>query len=462
MNSDQIFRALWHRRVAFLATLVLCIAAVVAATLLLPKTYTATATLYVGGRISPDTFVDTVRIEQNTRTYATLAGNPNVAELVVDRLPLGLTRAELLERMSFAPIERTPLIQIGAEAATPAEAEGLANTYADVFVDRVEELYEEGRAPAPISVSEEAVEPASASKPNPPLYLGFGTLLSLLLATGVALLRERLDTRVRVAPEDDAVLGEPIMARIPRIGRGSKRAVREAGDRFRVLKTNLDFVGDEPAKVIVITSPGVSEGKTTVSSNLALTAAADGERVVLVEADLRRPGLGGTAVAASTTRSAIGLSNYLVGAASEFDVLTTHDEHPELSVIWSGVLPPNPTALLASQRLDTLIASLRADFDRVIIDTCPISVGADASVIASRVDGTLYVIDERSTRRPDALAGLNQLRGVRARLLGVVLNRAKLVGTDGYYYEDDARGEMGSNGAVSKWGSKSGRSKIRS
>lgn len=84
-----------------------------------------------------------------------------------------------------------------------------------------------------------------------------------------------------------------------------------------------------------------------------------------------------------------------------------------------------------------LIASLREVFDRVIIDTCPISVGADASVIASRVDGTLYVVDERTTKQPQAQAGLNQLNGVRARLLGIVLNRSKLVGTDSYYYQDE-------------------------
>lgn len=437
MSSDQILGAVWRRRVAFLVTFVLCVAAVVAATLLLPKTYAATATLYVGGRVSPDTFVDTVRIEQNTRTYATLAGNPNVAELVASELPLDLTRTELLERMSFAPVERTPLIQIGAEADTPEEAQLLANTYADVFVERAEELLEEGRAPAPISVTEEAVLPTSPAKPDPPLYIGFGTLLSLLLAFGVALLRERLDTRVRVAPEDDTVLGEPIMARIPRIDARGDRASREVGDRFRVLKTNLDFVGENPARVLVVTSPGVSEGKSTVSANLALAAAADGERVVLIEGDLRRPGLEGTAVADAATRSSVGLSNYLVGAASQAEILTTHPDHPELSVVWSGVIPPNPTALLASHRLDTLIASLRLDFDRVIVDTCPISVGADASVIASRVDGALYVIDERSTRRPEAQAGLNQLRGVRARLLGIVLNRATLAGPESYYYRED-------------------------
>jgi capsular exopolysaccharide synthesis family protein len=434
VSIDQIAAILWRRRLSFVAALVAGIAAVVAITITLPKTYSATATLYVGGRVDPDAFVDTSRIEQQTRTYATLSANPNVAEIVAEALPLGLTRSQLLRRMSFAPVERTPLIQIAAEAKSPGEAQLIANTYAREFVDRMNELFSEGRAPAEISISEEAVEPTSPSKPNPPLYIGFGALLSLVLALAVALLRERLDTRVRVAPEDDSVLGQPIVARIPRMdGRGGPPA-REIADRFGLLKTNLDFFDESPARIVVITSPGVGEGKSTVAANLALACAAEGERVVLIEGDLRRPGLDNTAISDRAERSRVGLSNYLAAAASEEEILTFHPDHPELAVIWSGLIPPNPSALLSSHRLDTLFSWLRLDYDRVIIDSCPISVGPDASVIASRVDGALYIVDERKTKRTEAQAGLNQLRGVRAHMLGVVLNRATTTGGEGYYY----------------------------
>lgn len=438
MSIDQVASVLWRRKVAFLATFLVAMAAVVAVTLALPPTYSANATLYVGGKVDPDTYVDTQRIEQHTRTYSTLAGNPNVAEVVAEELGTGLDRSDLLGRTSFAPIERTPLIQISAEADTPEEAQRIANTYARVFVERMMGLFEQGRAPAELSVSEEAVLPTEPAKPNPPLYIGFGGLLSLLLALAVPLLRERLDTRVRVGAADDEALGQPIMARIPQLDGRGDRAVREVADRFGLLKTNLDFFDEDPARTVVITSAGVSEGKSTVSANLALAAAADGEKVVLIEADLRRPGLGGTEVAAGLSPGRVGLSNYLVGAAGEHEIVNPHPRRPNLSVIWSGVIPPNPAALLGSHRLDTLLASLRLDYDRIIIDTCPISVGADASVIASRVDGALFVVDERKTKRAEAQAGLNQLRGVRARLLGLVLNRATIAGTDSYYYKDGA------------------------
>jgi capsular exopolysaccharide synthesis family protein len=183
----------------------------------------------------------------------------------------------------------------------------------------------------------------------------------------------------------------------------------------------------------------MGEGKSTIAANLALAAARDGERVVIIEADLRRPGLRNTSVGEAVEPSAIGLSNYLAGAATEAQILTTDPHHEDLCVIWSGLTPPNPTALLSSHRLETLLSSLRLDFDRVIVDTCPISVGADASVIATNVDGTLFVVDERKTKRAEAQTGLNQLASVRARTLGVVLNRSEVGTTEEYYAEAPER-----------------------
>lgn len=438
MSIDQLAAILWRRRRSFLVALVLCTIAVVAGTLSLDKTYYATATLFVGEPVSQQEFVDTRLVEQHTRTYATLAANPNSAAKVAEQLPYGLERDELLQRMSFTPVERTQLLQIAAEGKTPESAQTIANTYSETFTERMTALFEDGKAPAAISLNEPAVLPTAPSKPNPPLYIGFGVLLSLFLALAFALLRERLDTRLRVSPADDEVLGQPIVGRIPSFDGRDGRSDRGVFDRFGILKTNLDFFDEDPARVVVVTSPGVSEGKSTVSANLALAAAADGERVVLIEADLRRPGLASTVIADSVERRPVGLSNYLVGAATQEQILTPHPEYPRLAVIWSGLIPPNPTALLGSHRLDALLESLRLDFDRVVIDTCPISIGADASVIASRADGALYIIDERSTKRTEAVAGLNQLRGVRARLLGVVLNRSSMAGADGYYYKEGA------------------------
>lgn len=442
MSLDQVAATLWRRRWVFAITFALCLGAVILVTFLLKPTYTSTATLFVGGQPKEDAFVDTRLLEQHTRTYATLAGNPNTASLVTRRYELGLSRSALLEHMSFSPVERTQLLLFSAKAASPERARFLANSYAQAFTERMMALFRSGRAPARIAITEPAALPSAPSSPNRPLYLGLGGLLALMLALGVALLRERLDWSIRVSRTDNTVLDEPIMARIPRIDKRKKIRPREVTDRFALLKTNLDLFDEEPARVVLVTSAVASEGKSTVAANLAAAAAQDGEKIALVEADLRRPGLDPTRTNGRHRTPRPGLSSYLAGAARLEEVLRPHPDYPGVSVVWAGPTPPNPATLLGSSRLDTLIDTLRARFDRVIIDTCPISVGADASVIASHVDGVLFVIDERKTRRGDALAGINQLRGVRARLLGIALNRSRSATGDGYYYGGEERSDV--------------------
>src|SRR5690242_13833028 len=288
MSLDQIIGVLWRRRLTFLVTALACIVAVVAVTLTLPKTYRATASLLVGTPQS--NFATTDLLNQVTRTYATLASNPHVADSVIGRLPFTTTRDSLLKAISVTPVESTQLIEISAEAHSATRAQTLANAYAKAFVDDANAGLVGTRTLTSVRVVEPAVVPSSPVRPNPPLYIGLGTLLSLLLATGAALLRDRLDRRIRVAPEDEAVLGHPIVARIPRLAHGGLTA-DAALDRFALMKTNLDFLDEREARVVVVTSPGVADGKSTVALHLAAACAADGERAVVVEGDLRRPGL---------------------------------------------------------------------------------------------------------------------------------------------------------------------------
>ncbi len=436
MNLDQIAATLWRSRVFFVAALLACLTAVVAVTFLLPKTYKSTATLFVGvnKEVNEALAFDTQVGEQLARTYTTLAANPNVAEDARKRLPFDMSRKELLDRMSFAPVERTQLLEITAEAGSQEQAQQLANTYADAFVDRVGSQYAKGETQTKISVNEPAAVPPRAAKPNPPLYIGLGALLSLLTAGGVVLLRDRIDNRLRVAEDDDVVLDEPVMARIPDMASKHGEDRLQMNDAFRLLKTNIDFFDEGRAQVVLVTSPSPVEGKSTVCGQLALAAAADGERVVLIEADLRRPGLGNTMLGERLQHSDTGLTNYLVGAADVDSIVTPQPGLPGLHVIWAGPLPPNPSSLLGSARLRALIEDLRVDFDRIVIDTPPMSVGADSSVMVRVADGALYVIDTRKTKRSTAQAGLNQLDKARAKVLGVVLNRVSVGSGDTYGY----------------------------
>ena len=449
MSLEQIASTLWRHRLLFLLTSLLCVGAVVAVTLSLPKTYKSTATLYVGVGKEVDEALafDTNIGEQLARTYTTLAANPNVADEVLSRLGDSTDRSELLSKVSFAPVERTQLLEISAEERTPEAAERLANTYAAVFAERVEEKFEQGETQSKVSINEPAAVPLQAAKPNPPLYIGLGTMLSLMVALGLVLLRARLDDRIRISAEEDHVLDRPVVARVPVMTSKHGEESPRIRDAFRLLKTNVDFSGEDRTQVLLVTSPSPVEGKSTVSAQLAMAAMADGEKVVLVEADLRRPGLGHTLVGAGLEKTpAVGLTNYLVGAVDIDKAVTAHPRWPALDVVRSGPLPPNPASLLRSARLDTFIDELRLRYDRIVIDTSPISVGADAAVMVSRVDGILYVIDASRTKRSSAVAGLSQLEQVRAQILGVVLNRVSGLTGDsyGYYYAEQLH--AGGNG----------------
>src|SRR5581483_394562 len=407
-----------------------------------PRVYQATATMYIGTD-TPNLGTD--QGEQLARTYTNIASNPNIAQDVVAALNLGLTRQELLDKMSFTPVERTQLLEISAEDGSPARAQRIANTYANVFTTSVAAQVAAGQAPAKVAVNQPAVVPTDPVRPKPALYLGFGALLSILIAGAVAVVRDRLDRRLRIGKRDEMIEGQVVLARIPTLLSASadgsdqdRRFARAArimrSDAFRVLRTNLELTGEEPARTIVVTSPGQGEGKTTIAAQLALTIATDRERVAVVECDLRRRALDESGFGRQWRRSEVGLSEYLDGKATLKQILTPAASMPDLSVVWAGSAVAEPGPLLRSPRLAGVVATLRRDNDWVIIDTPPLAVGDDALIASSQADGVVVVIDAENTTAPALEAGLSQLRRVRAAILGLVINHAPPAELDAYRY----------------------------
>ncbi|MGE5674976.1 MAG: CpsD/CapB family tyrosine-protein kinase [Mycobacterium leprae] len=205
-----------------------------------------------------------------------------------------------------------------------------------------------------------------------------------------------------------------------------------ASEAFRVLRTNLQFMGlDKPLKSIMVTSATPSEGKSTVAANLAVAFAQAGSRVCLVDADLRRPMVAKT----------LGLTNYagLTTALISQEGLEGHLQEtdiPGLTVLASGPVPPNPAELLATKRMNTLLAQLEEQFDMVIVDSAPVLAVTDAAVVAPKVGGTLLVVRAGQTPRQEARLAKEALEAVKANVLGVVLGAIKAEGHQGYYYYD--------------------------
>lgn len=200
-------------------------------------------------------------------------------------------------------------------------------------------------------------------------------------------------------------------------------------EAFRVLRTNLQFTAiDKPLKNILITSSVPQEGKSTVISNLAITIAGAGNKTLLVDADLRRP----------KQQKIFLLENYkgltnIIAENLPLDNVINKTKIANLDVITSGPLPPNPAEMLGSTRMKNFIQEIDSMYDIVLFDSPPVNSVADASILSTAVDGVVLVIAANSTEREAVLVAKQQLEKVKARILGVVLNRVEQK-SGGYYY----------------------------
>jgi capsular exopolysaccharide synthesis family protein len=294
-------------------------------------------------------------------------------------------------------------------------------------------------------LAQRATVPTSPSSPRIVLNTLLGAILGLILGIGLAFLLERLDRRVRDPHELEELFDRPVLTAVPRsrslAGRGPSaggRLAQHEREAFRMLRANLRYFNiDRDIKSVLVTSAAPGDGKTSVAWNLSVAGAAAGSKVLLIEADLRHPGLAG----ALGTGIHAGLSNVLSGEAQARDVIqqvpVTERQNGHgprtVDVIFSGPLPPNPTDLLESTRMRDLISAAEQAYDLVVIDTPPTSVVSDAVPLVNEVGGVI-VVGRMSQSTRDAMSHLrNQLVNLDAPVLGVVAN-ALNANADGYGY----------------------------
>jgi capsular exopolysaccharide synthesis family protein len=298
-----------------------------------------------------------------------------------------------------------------------------------------------------IRVVDQAERPRSPVTPRTRLNLLLGVVGGGLLAFGLAFFFEYLDSRIKSPDEIKAHLGLPSLGMVPAldpkswkgkeplINMGVPPAFAEA---FRSVRTNVLFSSAEDgARTLVITSTGPGEGKTTIAANLAIGFAQAGQRVLLIDADMRRPRV--HEVFGQTQEP--GLSNLMVGNAKASE--SVHKSGvPGLWILTAGRVPPNPAELLGSQRFREFLTSLKEHFDLVIVDSPPVMAVADASIAANAASGVVFVVGAEMTSRHTARAAVEQLDSARARFVGAVLNRVDLE-KDSYYYSRYYRREYG-------------------
>lgn len=295
-----------------------------------------------------------------------------------------------------------------------------------------------------IRIVDEAEVPRSPVRPRRGLNLLLSLVVGSMLAVGLAFFFEYLDNRIKNPDEIKQHLGLPFLGLIPDLQANARGA--KGGDvpvaplinngvapnfveSFRTLRTNLLFSSaSEGSRSVVVTSTGPGEGKSLVASNLAVALAMAGERVLLLDADMRKP----RAHEIFGKPQVPGLSNVLVGTAKASESVHRTDL-PTLWVMPSGEHPPNPPELLGSKRCKEFLASLGDHFDWIIIDTPPVMAVSDASVVAHRATGVLFVVGAEMTARGAAQRAVEQLEQAKAKFVGALLNRVD-VERNAYYY----------------------------
>jgi capsular exopolysaccharide synthesis family protein len=201
-------------------------------------------------------------------------------------------------------------------------------------------------------------------------------------------------------------------------------------EAYRTLRTNIDFSSiDEQLNVIMLTSAGPGEGKTTTASNLAVAYAQADKKVLLIDADLRKPTLHHMFVRSNRW----GLTNIIAGQTTVKEVICETDIN-NLHLLTSGPIPPNPSEILASKKMSALLEELKLTYDMIIIDTPPALAVTDAQIVATKCDGVILVIDSGKVKREVAMKVKASLEHVKARILGAVLNNLDRKKGDSYYY----------------------------
>jgi polysaccharide biosynthesis transport protein len=428
-------------------------------------TYRATAEVFFSlqyGNSASDLVQGSNYAQNQVTSFARLATTPAVLEPVIDDLGLQVTPRGLAERVeASAPLD-TVLVEISVAAPTAADSVELADAVAESLSVVVEELAPvdaEGRAAVDATTVARAELPTGPVRPDPVLDLVLGLAGGLALGLCVAWAREMSDVRVHDAEDLGSVTDLPLLGSIGVLASGAERRAVVAAEphssqaeSFRQLRTNLQFVeigGDRRharAQVVATTSSVAGEGKSTVATNLALALAETGARVLLVDADLRRP----TVADVLGLEAGAGLTTVLLGQATTEEVLQEWGT-AGLQVLTSGPLPPNPSELLGSAAMQALVDRWRDDYDHVVLDVPPLLPVADAAILARVADGTAVVVGAGTVRRPQLSAALQSLANVGARVLGVVLNKVpRSEDVYGYATSDDPTGVQDAGPALDR------------
>jgi len=391
-------------------------------TILLPKVYQASATVRVV--VPPvqtsDTFARVQTSQTLARTYAELFKSPNGFRAAVDRGKLPMSVGELMGATTVSYVEETDLILVQVEDTDPRRASSLANFLARTFIE--ENPPEAGER---LFLADPAPPLGAQVRPSLPLNMVLGFLLGTVTGVGATILLGIFRDYVSSPEEIEELVGAPILASLPRVHTDDKSLPKSPAfeEAIATLRVNLNFtLGNRTGKgVILVASTLAREGKTTIASSLATSYAQAGHTCLIVDADLRRPQVHKLLQVSNLRGFSDMLYEHEQPGAALNESLSTLKGTPNLAILTSGMIPPNPIDLLSSDRTQEVIGYLQKRFNTVIIDSPASQTTIDASILESMVDGVVLIVGAEGIRRRHLLRVADQLRS-KGRILGVALN----------------------------------------
>nr|WP_272955472.1 polysaccharide biosynthesis tyrosine autokinase [Pedococcus badiiscoriae] len=363
---------------------------------------------------------------------------------VIKSLGLPGTADDLGARITASVPLDTVLIDVLVNDRNPEQAARIASAVGKQFSTSIldlERVSDSSVSPVKVSVVRPPSVPQGPISPNPVRNIGLGVVLGLLLGFGVALLRDTFDTSIKSERDVKDAVDATIIGGITLDPEGPKNPLIVQSDphgpraeAFRALRTNLQFVdaANHP-RSIVFTSSIPAEGKTTTTANLAISMAAAGARVCVIEGDLRRPRL----LRYMGMEGSVGLTNVLIGQAALIDVLQPFGD-TGIQVLGAGQIPPNPSELLGSETMSRTIRELEGMFDYVIIDAPPLLPVTDATVLSTITGGVVLVVGCGVVNSEQLSRALTSVNAVNGNVLGLVVNRIPTRGAnaESYYYAE--------------------------
>lgn len=394
--------------------------------------------------------------EQRATAYLTLLGTRSLADQTAEELEAVGNLPAAMGSVSGSLIPNTSFIGISATGVTAQNAQDLANatlsalsaealrleTYSAAQGQDLTRAQMEELTSVHVLPYEPAELPTAPQRSNLPVFLLAGLAAGLVLGSALAFTRHQFDVRVRTQRDVEEHTGHAVLGIVPETNdlkkqrtAGAIGTMGHAGESLRQLRTNLRFINvDHPPKAVVITSASPGEGKSTIATNLAQVIAKSGRDVVLVDCDLRKP----MQAKAFGVDTEVGLTQVLAGDVSLREAVV-RTEVPRLWLLPAGSIPPNPSELLGSRRMQEVIEQLTREAF-VLLDAPPMLLVTDAGLLSEASDGALLVGAVGQTTKAELALCAKQLGQVGAALLGTVLNKAPRKGLGDVLYGYGAGG----------------------